>query len=74
MTQEERELLDTMFDTMPVNIEMELEAIFGENWSNITTYPSQFGKEVKNLVLDGHYPNIRHINIHSNNHNTYFKS
>lgn len=63
-----------MFDSMPVDEEIELETIFGENWNNITTYPRQFGKEVKNLVIDGHYPNIRHTNILSNNHNTYIKN
>jgi hypothetical protein len=74
MSPEERELLDRMFDTMPINEEMELETIFGENWNNITSNPRQFGKEVKNLVLEGQYPSIRHIYIHSNNHNTYIKS
>ena len=74
MSPEERELLDRMFDAMPVGVEMELPVIFGGNWNNITTQHGQFGKEVKDLVINGHYPNIRHSNINSNNHNTYTKN
>jgi hypothetical protein len=73
MSPEEREILDRMFDAMPVNEEMELSEIIGENWNNITS-PTVFGKEVKKLVSEGQYPNIRNIDKQSDNHNTYIKS
>jgi hypothetical protein len=73
MTQEERNLLLRKFDEMPNNQPMELKEIFGEiDWNSITS-KTNFGKDVKNLVISHQIPEIQHVNIKRDNHNTYIK-
>lgn len=73
MTPEERLLLEQKFIEMVFDKPMELEEIFGESdWNQISS-PNQFGKDVKELVLNNQIENIRHYSIEGNNHNTYVK-